>query len=105
MRSVVSNEAGEYAFASLVPGVYTVRVSRSGFQPHEHSGLRVTTQSALVYDVLLNPSGITQEITVTTDSSVVERASPAISSSLTAAQIGSRSDQPRSIDPDARWPL
>ena len=31
-RTVVTNEVGEYAFTSVLPGLYTVRVSLPGFR-------------------------------------------------------------------------
>ena len=37
-RSAMTNEVGEYAFASVLPGTYTVRVSLPGFRTEERKG-------------------------------------------------------------------
>src|SRR4051812_21907472 len=39
-RTVVSNDVGEYAFPSLLPGSYTVTVSLPGFKTGERKNLR-----------------------------------------------------------------
>jgi len=38
-RSVTTNEAGDYSFPSLPPGIYTVKVEKSGSRPS--SGMKL----------------------------------------------------------------
>src|SRR4051812_3507224 len=38
-RETVSNAAGEYAFAAVTPGTYTVRAALQGFKTFERKGL------------------------------------------------------------------
>src|SRR5919201_800900 len=52
-RSVTSNESGEYSFAAVEPGNYTLRAALQGFKTFERQGLRVGTQEFLVVDVTL----------------------------------------------------
>ena len=47
-RSAMTNEAGEYAFTSVRPGTYTVRVSLPGFKIEERRKVRVGTRQSLV---------------------------------------------------------
>src|SRR5437868_921972 len=49
-RVAMSNEVGEYAFASVLPGTYTVRVSLPGFKTDERKGFRIGTQQSVVLD-------------------------------------------------------
>src|ERR1041385_2985136 len=43
-RSAMTNEVGEYSFASVLPGAYTIRVSLPGFKTEERKGFRIGTQ-------------------------------------------------------------
>jgi trimeric autotransporter adhesin len=74
-RSAVTNEAGEYAFSSVLPGPYTVRVSLAGFKTEERKGFRVGTQQSAVLDFMLEVGAISEQITVTGEAPLVERAS------------------------------
>ena len=49
----MTNEVGEYAFTSVLPGTYTVRVSLPGFKTEERKGFRIGTQQSLVLDFML----------------------------------------------------
>ena len=87
VRSALTNEAGEYAFSSVLPGVYTVRVSLAGFRTEERKGLRIATQQVVVQDFALEVGGLTEQLTVTAQAPVVERATASVATTMTAAQI------------------
>src|SRR5688572_28743108 len=57
-----SNE--RFTMAGLTPGVYTVRVSASGFQVQDVS-VDVTTQTSQTIEVRLRPAGPTEQLVVT----------------------------------------
>ena len=82
VRTAVTNEVGEYAFASVLPGAYTVRVSLPGFTPEERTGVRIGTQQSAVLDFLLNVGTISEQITVIGETALVERASATQATSL-----------------------
>src|SRR5438093_444898 len=73
-RSVVSNEAGEYVFAAVEPGTYTVRAALQGFKTVERRGIRIGTQQFLVLDLLLEVGAIEESVTVTGQSPLIETA-------------------------------
>lgn len=64
LRRAMSNEAGEYAFANLRPGNYTVRVALPGFKASERTRLRVDARQSLVLNVMLEVGAIVQQITI-----------------------------------------
>jgi hypothetical protein len=86
-RTVTTNEVGEYAFASVLPGTYTVRAVLPGFKTEERKGLRIATQQAIVEDFVLEVGALSEQITVTAEAPVVERATATVATSLNAQQI------------------
>ena len=46
-RVGVTNDAGEFVFPALPPGVYTVKVKAPGFRPYERSGITLTSSARL----------------------------------------------------------
>ena len=81
-RPAMTNEVGEYAFSNVLPGPYTIRVSLPGFKTAERKGFRIGTQQSLVLDFLLEIGAISEQITVTGEAPLVERASATQSASL-----------------------
>jgi len=81
-RSAMTNEVGEYAFTSVLPGTYTLRVSLPGFRTEERKSVRVGTQQSLVLDFMLEVGAISELITVTGEAPLVERASATQAASL-----------------------
>jgi hypothetical protein len=73
-RSAVTNGEGEYAFASVEPGTYRVKVSMQGYKTAERAGLRIGTQSFLVLDQTLEVGAITESVTVSVQTPLVETA-------------------------------
>ena len=81
-RSAMSNEVGEYAFAAVLPGTYTVSVSLPGFKTDQRKGFRIGTQQSLVLDFTLEVGELSEQITVTGEAPLVERASATQAASL-----------------------
>jgi hypothetical protein len=81
-RPAMTNEVGAYAFASVLPGTYTVRVSLPGFKTEERTGFRIGTQQSLVLDFALEVGTLSEQITVTGEAPLVERASATQATSL-----------------------
>jgi hypothetical protein len=81
-RSVMTNESGEYVFASILPGTYTVRVALTGFRTEERKGFRIGTQQSAVLDFTLEVGALSEQITVIGEAPLVERASATQSTSL-----------------------
>ena len=64
-RTTATNESGEYAFTSVLPGTYRVTVMVSGYKAYERAGLRVSTQTFLTLDIELEPGNLSEHVTVT----------------------------------------
>jgi hypothetical protein len=63
-RTLVADDAGQYAAPSLNPGTYTIRAESKGFKVQEHSGVLLEVGQNLRVDLVLQPGEQTQTITV-----------------------------------------
>lgn len=86
-RTAVTNDRGEYVFASVAPGTYNVAVELSGFAPFRREGLEIGVATNLVQDVTLNVGGITESVTVTGETPLIETATASIASAIDKAQL------------------
>jgi hypothetical protein len=73
-RSSSTNGIGEYALTDIVPGLYTLRASQTGYKTFERRGLIVGTQDFLTLDVTLEVGTIHEEVTVTGETPIVHHA-------------------------------
>lgn len=72
VRSTVSNEAGEYTFPNLAPGLYLLKVAMSGYRGYEQPGLQVGTQQFITVDVRLEIGALNETVTVSGQTAVIE---------------------------------
>jgi len=86
-RTATSNEVGEYSFTSVLPGSYTVRAVLPGFRTEERKALRIATQQIVQQDFTLEVGALSEQITVTAQTPVVERSTASVATTMTAAQI------------------
>ena len=88
-RTTSSNEVGEYVFTSVLPGLYVLKVTLAGFRSEEVKDLRIGTQQSVVLDFELQVGAISEQVNVTGDAPLVERASATVGSTLDKATLES----------------
>ncbi|MGE0812089.1 MAG: TonB-dependent receptor [Vicinamibacterales bacterium] len=71
-REAVSNESGEYNFAAVAPGLYTIKATLTGFKTYENTGVRVAAQQFITLDVTLEVGALQETITVTGAAPVID---------------------------------
>src|SRR3954451_17055085 len=71
-RETVTNGVGEYSFPAIEPSTYTVRAAVQGFKTFERKGVRIGTQEFLALDIQLEVGGVTETITVTGESPLID---------------------------------
>jgi hypothetical protein len=71
-RETVTNELGQYSFAAVVPGTYTLRAAVAGYKTHESKGIRIATQQFITLDVTLELGAVQEFITVSGESPLIE---------------------------------
>lgn len=64
-RDAVSNEEGQYNFAAVPPGTYTVKAELTGFKTYENKALRIAAQQFVTLDITLEVGQLQETITVT----------------------------------------
>jgi trimeric autotransporter adhesin len=64
-RDAVSNDQGEYNFAAVPPGNYTVKAELTGFKTYENKGVRIAAQQFITLDIMLEVGQLQETITVT----------------------------------------
>ena len=78
-RTVTTNPEGRYVIAGLPPGVYELRAELTSFKPHVRRNLQLTIAEALVLNITLEVGGLSEEVTVTGDTSLVNTSSAELS--------------------------
>jgi len=79
-----TDETGSYRFPSLLPGLYTVRIELSGFRTIVRDGIAVSVGQTAPLDLVMRVGGLTESITVTGDSPVIDTKSANVAVNLDA---------------------
>ena len=64
-RTAVTNETGRYIFANVVPGIYSLTISKSGFRAAKFPKQEVTVGSVLTLNVSMELGSVSQTVEVT----------------------------------------
>src|SRR6202158_430403 len=59
-----SNESGNYVFADITPGRYTLKIAAQGFQTKQVSAFVLAVNQTATIDVVLAPGAQTEVVTV-----------------------------------------
>jgi hypothetical protein len=69
---IVTNEVGFFQAPYLIPGPYRVSVELAGFKRYLREGLEVRVGDRLGLDIVMEPGGTVEEVTVTADAPLLE---------------------------------
>ena len=86
-RQVISNTAGQYLFANIGVGNYTLDVSAAGFQRYSKTGVVVNVAQTLAADVALKIGNTQETITVEANALQVQSESNEVSSLISGQQV------------------
>ena len=64
-RDAVTNEQGQYNFAAVPPGNYTIKAELTGFRTYENKNMRIAAQQFITLDITLEVGQLQETITVT----------------------------------------
>ena len=86
-RTATTDEAGNFAFALLAPGVYQVRIEAAGFEALRAERIAVSITETTSLTAVLNTSGVVAEMSVRTDSPLIKTDSATIGSTFDARAV------------------
>jgi hypothetical protein len=86
-REAVTDADGRYRAQALQPGTYQVAATLAGFQAKPIDGLVVQVGQTYGVDVRMRPAGVTEEITVTGESPVLDTSRTDVSNVVGEAAI------------------
>lgn len=85
-----TDEKGEYKFAGLAPGSYTIVVTLQGFKEFRSQAVRVTAGQTTRVDASLEPASVTEKVNVEGNTvTQVEQQSSQISGTVTSKELTS----------------
>src|SRR5581483_1848456 len=67
-RKVITNSEGLYAFPSLLPGVYELKVEQSGFKTARLDNIKLEVQQTARLDLTMEVGAVGETVTVTSNS-------------------------------------
>lgn len=86
-REAVTNDSGEYNFAAVTPGTYTVKASLTGFKTYESKGVRIGAQQFVTLDVTLEVGQLQETITVTGAAPLIDTSNASTGSVIDSQQL------------------
>lgn len=86
-RAAQTDELGSYLFNDIVPGLYKVAVEFTGFKKYVQTDIDLSTSRTLRINVALEVGDVSQAVTVTGATPVIETESATVSSSARNAEM------------------
>ena len=86
-KTIQSNESGGFSDPSLNPGLYTVRVTASGFKTFQANLVKIDVGREYVLDVLLEIGDVGATVTVTAGADVINSTNAELSNTVSPRQV------------------
>jgi hypothetical protein len=86
-RTTKTNDAGEYRFDLLPVGIYTVKVSQTGFAAAEAVNVELQVGRTTTQNFTLNPGAVSETVEVTAAAPLVDQEKTDVSTNITPQQI------------------
>lgn len=87
LRTVQTNEDGEYQFLEVEPAVYTIVIQASGFAESRLTDVKVEPNRNLQLDVAVTIGTTTEEVTVTASQEIIDRSSPTLGTTVDRRRV------------------
>jgi hypothetical protein len=87
IRETVSNSAGDYRFANVGVGQYTLAASITGFQKYTKTGVVVNVAQTLEANIILKVGNTQETVTVEADALQLQSESSEVSSLISGQQV------------------
>src|SRR6266542_2662418 len=64
-REAVTSDTGSYDFPTIPTGTYTIKILKTGFNLHTQTGIVVSANNTVRFDVTLNLGAVSESVSVT----------------------------------------
>jgi hypothetical protein len=86
-REGTTDATGDYTFLDVQSGVYTVKVSKTGFKTYERTTVTVTLNTTTRLDAALEVGSVTQTVTVTAEAAALQTDTSEVHADVAAAEL------------------
>ena len=86
-RNAAANAEGAFRFAELPVGVYEVEVKVAGFETYRHAGVTLQLGATAHLDIVLQPAGVSSQVTVTAQPSAIDPAQTSVTTAVDTERI------------------
>jgi hypothetical protein len=87
LRAAVTNDQGQYTFALIPSGNYSVRVEQRGFKSYEQSGIYLQVNEELAIPITLQVGELSEQVTVTGAAPLVESTTATIRETVDRVRV------------------
>jgi hypothetical protein len=87
VRTIETNEEGQFSVPNLSPGVYEVSIEAANFKKHIENNVKLDVGQRRTVDVVLQAGNIAEVVTVEAAPLAVELTTPAVSSVINGDQV------------------
>src|SRR5690242_8875923 len=88
-RTATTNDTGRYVFASVAPGIYTLRINKPGFRVAKFSDQQVQIGSTRTLNTTLELGATTETIEVTATSADLQTMNATVGNTITGVALNS----------------
>jgi hypothetical protein len=82
-----TNGTGEYAIVNILPGAYSLRVSKQGFQTAQQTDFRLSVNQTAAHDFVLPLGSAEQTVTVTSAAPTIESSTAELGAVIDTASV------------------
>ncbi len=86
-RVTQTNEAGQYSFTAVLPGVYELKISKEGFRTVTEPNVEVTANSTVRIDVSLPVGSVSEAVTVEASSATLQTDTATVKAEVTSRDL------------------
>ena len=86
-RSAVTNQAGQYVLPEVIPGPYTLRVSKEGFNTVTENEFTLDVNQTSTHDIMLPVGRTRQEVNVTATTAQLEATSAELGTAIGTSEV------------------
>ena len=86
-RETITNEAGAYTLSNVAPGIYTLKVSLTGFKEFTQTNVEVTLNNVTRVDAALEVGNLSETVTVAAQATPLQTDKTDVHKELTSKEI------------------